>query len=69
MEMVNTMIGENYLGATTIVGPKRKAIVEYVKDKVWRRICGWNRKFLSRGGKEVMLNAIVEATCNTQIIS
>ena len=59
IEMANTMIGKKYLGAPTIVGWNKKAIFEYVKDKVWRRICGWNRKFLSRGDKEVLLKVIV----------
>ena len=60
--MANTMIREKYLGAPAIVRRNKKAIFEYVKDKVWGRICHWNRKFLSRGGKEVLLKAVTQAT-------
>ena len=62
MEMANTMIGEKYMGAPEIVGRNKKAIFEYVKDKVWRQICGWNFKFLSRGDKEVLLKVVPQAT-------
>ena len=60
--MKNLRLAEKYLGVLAIIGRNKKAIFEYVKDKVWRRLCGWNRKFLSRGGKEILLKAVAQAT-------
>ena len=51
--MVNSSLEEKYLGVS--------AIFAYIKDKVWRRLCGWNRKLLSHTRKEIFLTVIAQA--------
>ena len=51
-----------YLGVPVIIERNKKANFAYIKDKVWRKLCGWNRKFLSRDGKEILLKAVAQAT-------
>ena len=60
--MANSKLVEKYLGVPTIIGQNKKAIFEYIKDKVWRRLGEWNRKCPSRGGKEILLKAVAQAT-------
>ena len=59
--MVNSSLEEKYLGVPAIIGPNKKVVFAYIKDKVWRRLCGWNRKLLSCSGKEILLKAIAQA--------
>lgn len=48
----------HYLGMPIWFGRKKKAIFRYVKDKVWQRIQGWNKCFLSRVWKEILLKTV-----------
>lgn len=39
----------------------RKQAFEYIKQKVWLRIQGWQEKLLSKVGKEVLIKAVAQA--------
>ena len=60
--MHNAGLTGKYLGVPTIIGRTKKEVFAYIKDKVWRRLCGWNRKFLSQAGKEILLKSVAQAT-------
>lgn len=52
---------ERYLGLPAVVGRRKKASLNYIKDRVWGKLQGWKEKILSQAGKEVLLKAVVQA--------
>ena len=52
---------EKYLELLAVVGKNRRASLNYIKDRVWGKLQGWNKKLLSQVGKEVLLKPVVQA--------
>uniref|UniRef100_A0A7N2LFH0 Reverse transcriptase n=1 Tax=Quercus lobata TaxID=97700 RepID=A0A7N2LFH0_QUELO len=52
---------EKYLGLPVVVGKNRRASLNYIKDKVCRKLQGWKENLLSQAGNEVLLKAVVQA--------
>ena len=52
---------EKYLGLPSLVGRGKKASFSYIKERVWRKLQGWEGKLLSQAGREVLIKAIVQA--------
>ena len=52
---------ERYLGLTSFVGKRKKASFNYIKEKIWRKLQGWEGKLLSQAGREVLLKSIIQA--------
>ena len=52
---------EKYLGLPAIIGKSRVIAFGSIKGRIWERINGWKENFLSQGGKEVLLKAVVQA--------
>ena len=50
-----------YLGLPSLIGKSKKAIFNFLKEKLWKRLQGWNKKFLSRAGKEVLIKTVAQA--------
>ena len=50
-----------YLGAPSFVGRSKKKVFEYIKDRVRKKLNGWNTKKLSRVGKEILLKMVAQA--------
>ncbi|XP_019190788.1 PREDICTED: uncharacterized protein LOC109185263 [Ipomoea nil] len=50
-----------YLGLLAFVGRNKRAVFAYVEDKVRKRIGSWNKKLLSRAGKEILLKSVAQA--------
>lgn len=42
---------EKYLGLPSLVGRQKKANFNYTKEKVWRKLQGWETKLLSQVGR------------------
>ena len=40
---------------------EKKASFSYIKERVWRKLQGWEGKLLSQAGREVLIKAIVQA--------
>ena len=38
---------EKYMGLPSFVGRKKKASFDYIKEKVWKKLQGWEEKLLS----------------------
>lgn len=52
---------ERYLGLPVSVGRSRKKTFEYIKQRIWARIQGWQEKLLSKAGKEILIKAVAQA--------
>ena len=52
---------EKYLGLPSFVGKGKKASFNYIKERVWRKIQGWEGKLLSQAGREVLIKSIIQA--------
>ena len=52
---------ESYLGFPTLVRRAKYQTFSFLKDRVWKKIQGWNGKLLSRVGKEVLIKAVAQS--------
>lgn len=52
---------DKYLGLPEQFGRKKIEVFQFIIEKIRERRNGWSHKFLSQGGKEVLLKAIVMA--------
>ena len=52
---------DKYLGIPLMIGRSKCMEFRYIKEQIWSRIKGWGRKLLSRAGKAVLVQAIVQA--------
>ena len=52
---------ERYLGLPSFVGKWKKASFSYIKERVWRKLQGWEGKLLFQAGREVLLKAVIQA--------
>ncbi|KAL0444430.1 UNVERIFIED_CONTAM: hypothetical protein Slati_2165700 [Sesamum latifolium] len=50
-----------YLGLPTMVGRSKKEVFQSIRDRVWKRISGWNEQLLSQAGKDVPIKAVLQA--------
>ena len=67
-DSINNMLGvtevrhyEKYLGLPSLVGRNKKSSFNYIKEWVWRKLQGWEEKLLSQAGREVLIEAVVQA--------
>jgi len=52
---------DKYLGMPSLVGKHKKASFYYIKERVWRKLQGWEESLLSQAGREVLIKAVVQA--------
>lgn len=50
-----------YLGMLVSVGQNKKAVFEYIKDRIQQKVQSWSSQPLSRSGKEVMIKTVLQA--------
>lgn len=53
-----------YLGLPGYVGRRKREILGFVKDRLRAGIMGWGNRFLSRGGREVLLKTVLQSVPN-----
>ena len=52
---------EEYLGLPAMVGRNKKTSFGKIKQKVWKRLQGWEGKLLSQAGREVLIKLVIQA--------
>ena len=52
---------EKYLGLPSFIGRKKKESFDNIKQKVWKKLQGWEGKLLSQAGREVLIKAVAQA--------
>lgn len=54
----------HYLGLPNILGRKKSVILGYLKDRLQSRVQGWDKKYLSKSEKEILLKTVAQALPN-----
>ena len=52
---------EKYLGLPSLVGKNKKASFNYIKERVWRKLQGWEEQLLSQAVREILIKAVAQA--------
>jgi hypothetical protein len=52
---------ERYLGLPCFSGRSKRKLFYEVVDRVWSKVKGWSEKFLSVGGKEILIKAVIQS--------
>ena len=61
LKIPNNGGGGKYLGLPEQLSGKKKEMLQYIYDKVKKKIDGWQTKFLSTAGKETLIKAVAYA--------
>ncbi|KAL8114438.1 hypothetical protein AgCh_021333 [Apium graveolens] len=56
----NDITNSHYLGLPSLVGRSKKRFFGYEKDRVVKRILGWNAKPISRAGKSILIKNVAQ---------
>ncbi|XP_019158562.1 PREDICTED: uncharacterized protein LOC109155332 [Ipomoea nil] len=51
----------NYLGLPMIIGRNKTEILKFIKNRIVSRIQGWNHRFISKAGREILLKSVLQA--------
>ena len=52
---------EEYLGLPSMVGRNKRVCFEHLKQRVWKRLQGWEGKLLSQSEREVLIKSVIQA--------
>ena len=52
---------EKYFGLPSLVVRRKKESFNFIKEKIWRKLHGWERKLFSQAGREVLLKSVIQA--------
>ena len=52
---------DRYLGLPIMVGRVKKREFQAIKDRMWKRLRGWQSKLLSIARKAILIQAVVQA--------
>nr|KYP48093.1 Transposon TX1 uncharacterized [Cajanus cajan] len=59
---ITEIIGtDKYLGLPSMIGRKKKALFNQIKDRIWKRIQSWKGKHLSKAGREVLIKSVAQS--------
>jgi hypothetical protein len=61
LNIMTKAISEKYLGLPAMVGLDRTDSFIYLLERIIERLKGWKERFLSMGGKDILLKAIIQA--------
>ena len=46
-----------------LVGRGKKESLNFLKERVWKKLQGWEGKLLSKVGREVLIKSVIQAIC------
>jgi hypothetical protein len=52
---------ERYLSLPDLIGRSRVSTFNELKGRIWKRIHGWQERFLTHAGKEILLKSVIQA--------
>ena len=52
---------QKYLGIPTVYENSKKVMFRSILNRVWKKLQGWKEKLLSGAGKEVLIEAVIQA--------
>jgi hypothetical protein len=52
---------ERYLGVPALIGRSKVSTFNGIKGRIWAKMNGWEEKFLSHAGKEILLKAVLQS--------
>ena len=52
---------EKYLGLPSLTGKGKKASFNYIKERIWRKLQGWEGKLLSQADRKVLIKVVIQA--------
>jgi hypothetical protein len=58
---ISNSFEDKYLGFPTPEGRMTKGKFQSLQERLWKRIMLWGEKFLSTGGKEILIKAVLQA--------
>ncbi|EEC68693.1 hypothetical protein OsI_37162 [Oryza sativa Indica Group] len=61
LQLEKSNFEDKYLGFPTPEGRMNKGRLQSLQSKIWKRLIQWGEKFLSSGGKEVLVKAVIQA--------
>lgn len=61
LQVANNSFEDKYLGFPTPEGRVCKGKFQSLQDRIWKRLLQWGDSFLSSGGKEVLIKAVIQA--------
>ena len=61
LNIMTEALSDKYLGLPALVGADRSDSFIHLLERIIKRLEGWKEKFLSMGGKEILLKAIIQA--------
>ena len=61
LNITSEALSDKYLGLPSMVGLDRSDSFVHLLERIIKRLENWNEKFLSLGGKEILLEAVIQA--------
>jgi hypothetical protein len=61
LQVSNESLSEKYLGMPTEIGHSVNDAFKNIKERIWNNILGWMEKFLSFGGKGILIKSVIQA--------
>lgn len=50
-----------YLGLPSMIGRKKKAMFNYLKDCIWKKVQSWSGKHLPKAGREILVKTVAQS--------
>ncbi|XP_074326877.1 uncharacterized protein LOC141664822 [Apium graveolens] len=58
--MIEEDKNDKYLGLPSILGRTKSALLGYLKEKVMTKVQRWDGRWISKGGKEVLIKQVAQ---------